>query len=108
MPVVIPVVNIIGAFILGYLYEALARSGMDAGRSSRIKLLVGTGFCGGLTTYSSLATDTAVLLDQARFDVGAAYALGTVLVGAVATIAGIAVGARLHPREQPTTTGTPS
>ncbi len=103
VPVIIPIVNVVGAFVLGYLYEALARSGADATTTSRLKLLLGTGFCGGFTTYSSLATDTAVLIDRARWDLGALYALGTVLVGAAATVAGIALGARLHPHDRPTT-----
>jgi len=102
VPVVVPVVNVVGAFLLGYLYEALTRSGAGPATASRLKLLLGTGFCGGFTTYSSLATDTAVLLDQARWDLGAVYALGTVLVGAAATVGGIALGARLHPRATPT------
>ncbi|MCC2307570.1 fluoride efflux transporter FluC [Cellulomonas chengniuliangii] len=99
VPVVIPVVNLLSAFVLGYLYEGLARAAPGAALTGRLKLLIGTGFCGGLSTYSSLATDTAVLLDHDRAGIAVLYALGTVIVGALATLAGIALGARLHPHE---------
>ena len=61
LPIAIPIVNIVGAFLLGYLYEAVTRLGPGDSRAKNLKLLLGTGFCGGFTTYSSLATDTAVL-----------------------------------------------
>ena len=96
VPVVITVVNVVGAFILGYLYEALTRTDPGPARTSQLKLLLGTGFCGGFTTYSSLATDTAVLIDHTRWGMALAYALGTVLIGAGATIAGIAVAVKVH------------
>ncbi|MBO0900447.1 CrcB family protein [Cellulomonas sp. zg-ZUI22] len=99
VPVVIPLVNLLAAFALGYLYEGVARALPGTPLAGRLKLLVGTGFCGGLSTYSSLATDTAVLLDHSRGGVAVLYALGTVVVGALATLAGIALGSRLHPHQ---------
>lgn len=91
VPVVVTLVNVVGAFVLGYLYEHLTRRSPGPERRARLTLLVGTGFCGGLTTYSALAVETAVLLDASRLHVALAYALGTVLVGALATLAGIAL-----------------
>ncbi len=96
--IMVVVVNLLGAFFLGCLYEALTRTDPGPTRTAQLTALLGTGFCGGLTTYSSLATDTAVLLDDSRVGVALAYALGTVLVGALCTVAGIAAGARFHPR----------
>ncbi|MCM0641311.1 fluoride efflux transporter FluC [Cellulomonas wangsupingiae] len=98
IPVVIPVVNLLAAFALGYLYEGVARALPGTPLAGRLKLLLGTGFCGGLSTYSSLATDTAVLLDHSRGGIAVTYALGTVVLGALATLAGIALGSHLHPR----------
>jgi fluoride exporter len=99
IPVMIPVVNVIGAFLLGFLYEGLSRTVPRSMDTVRLKALLGAGFCGGLTTYSALATDTAVLLDNGRIGMALAYACGTVVVGAAATIAGIVAGARIqrHP-----------
>ncbi|MFD1824771.1 MULTISPECIES: fluoride efflux transporter FluC [Mumia] len=99
IPIVVPIVNILGAFVLGYLYEALTRTAPGPELTSRLKLLIGTGFCGGLTTYSSLATDTAVLFDDDRAGIGILYAVGTVVIGAGATFAGIALASTLHERK---------
>lgn len=98
VPVAIAVVNILGAFALGYLYEAVTRLGPGNPTATHLKLLLGTGFCGGFTTYSSLATDSAVLLSHGRWGTGSLYALGTLLVGACATFAGIAVASRANAR----------
>lgn len=62
--------------------------------------MVGTGFMGGFTTYSALAADTAGLLGGGRVGVGIAYGLGTVLVGGLATWAGIATATVLHGRSR--------
>lgn len=105
IPVVVPVMNLVGAFVLGFLLEALTRKDPAPATTSRIRALIGVGFCGGLTTYSSLATDTAVLLSHSRFGAGAAYALGTLFLGALATFAGIALGARKPAARE--TAGTP-
>lgn len=94
LPIAIPIVNIIGAFLLGYLYETVSRRLPDDPRGGRLTLLLGTGFCGGFTSYSSLATDAAVLLDKSRGDLAMLYVAATLVVGALATFAGIVVGAR--------------
>ena len=93
VPVAIPLINVVGAFLLGYLYEAVTRLDRSGPTGKNLKLLLGTGFCGGFTTYSSLATGTAVLFLDGLPWAGLLYALGTVLIGACATWAGIAAGA---------------
>ncbi|GAA3863180.1 CrcB family protein [Leifsonia kafniensis] len=98
MPIVIPLINIVGAFLLGYLYEAVTRLGPGDSRAKNLKLLLGTGFCGGFTTYSSLATDTAVLNSNGYLPLAFVYALGTVILGAFATWAGIVIAARANAR----------
>lgn len=87
-------INIVGAFALGLLLEWLALDGLDVGRRRGLRLLVGTGFLGGFTTYSALAVDTDTLLRGARPGLAAAYALGTVVLGLIASIAGIAAARR--------------
>lgn len=94
LPLATGLANIAGAFLLGMLLEALARRGPDAGARRTARLLLGTGALGGFTTYSALANDTALLaLNGEVFD-AVGYSLGTVVVGAAATIAGIAASAR--------------
>lgn len=86
-------INGVGAFALGWLLELLAGRGGDAGWSRRIRLAVGTGVLGGFTTYSALATETVVTGLRHPW-LGLAYGLGTVVVGAVASVAGIGMGRR--------------
>jgi CrcB protein len=96
--VVIVGINIVGAFLLGLLLDTLTRLGPDEGRRRQLRLLLGTGLLGGFTTYSALATDTGLLLADERLGTALLYALGTVIVGALASWAGIAVGTALHGR----------
>jgi fluoride exporter len=81
-------INVIGAFLLGVLLELLADYSHDVGWSRRVRLGVGTGGLGGFTTYSALATETVVLA-ATHPGRAAAYAVGTVIVGGVASIGGI-------------------
>jgi len=98
VPVATVGINLLGAFLLGALLESLVRRGPDVGRRRAMRLLLGTGVLGGFTTYSALATDTVLLLARDTLGVALLYALGTVVVGAVATWAGIALAADLHRR----------
>lgn len=73
--------NVLGAFLLGVvLYEAhlAARLGAET------RLLVGTGFCGSLTTYSTFAAETA----SAAPTLAAGYVVATYASGLLAILAG--------------------
>ncbi|MDF1605037.1 CrcB family protein [Nocardioides sp. YIM 152315] len=74
------VANVLGSFLLG-LFSALALSG-------HAFALLGTGFCGGFTTYSSFAVQSHDL--GARR--GAAYVVATVGLGLAACTAGWMIG----------------
>ena len=93
-PYVTLVINLVGAFLLGVLLESLARRGPDRGRRQRLRLLLGTGVLGGFTTYSSLAVDVATLGGRGQLGAAALVALGTLMLGAVATTLGILAGSR--------------
>ena len=61
VPVATVGINVVGAFLLGFMLEMLATSGLDSGWSRRLRLGLGTGGLGGFTTYSALANDTAAM-----------------------------------------------
>ncbi|MGU3411538.1 fluoride efflux transporter FluC [Microbacterium sp. M1A1_1b] len=89
-------INVVGAFCLGLLLEALARRGPDVGRRRTVRLLVGTGVLGGFTTYSTLADDTARLLVDGRWGAGTGYALLSVVLGLAAVVVGLVVATRVR------------
>jgi len=81
-------VNIAGTLILGIL-TGLALTG-DTG--SNVRLLVGTGLCGTLTTYSTFSFETVQLfLHRARW-LAVANLVGSTITGLGAAAAGYAVG----------------
>ena len=96
-PWAILAINVVGAFALGWLLEALLRRSGPAGRHYRARLLLGTGFLGGFTTYSSLATDAASLAGSA-LGLAFAYAGISLVAGAAASVSGVAAGAAIHRR----------
>ena len=89
LPVGTLTVNLVGAFALGALLEGLATRGSDAGHRRTARLLVGTGFLGGFTTYSALAVESDALVRDGRVGLALGYVLATVVVGLIASVAGI-------------------
>ncbi|WP_375389341.1 fluoride efflux transporter FluC [uncultured Amnibacterium sp.] len=98
LPIAILLINVAGAFVLGLLLEALVRRGADVGGRRLLRLGIGSGFCGGFTTYSTLAVGAAELLRSGATGVAVGYAVGSVLLGAVAAWAGVAAAAALPGR----------
>jgi CrcB protein len=89
-------VNILGAFLLGSLMTGL-RHGPVSIPTYR---LLGTGFCGALTTFSTMQIELLQMLDHSRYElalgyVGASVAGGYAAVSvATSLIARAAVGSR--------------
>ena len=77
-------VNIAGAFILGYV----------ATRLHRQRPLLGTGFCGALTTFSTMQLELLTMLDVGREGLAMAYAAVSVVLGLAAAVMGQRVGHR--------------
>jgi CrcB protein len=101
VPVATCGINAAGAFLLGLLLEVLALGGPDRGRRRLLRLLLGTGFLGGFTTYSALAVDTDVLISDGRVLAASAYALGTLALGLVGAATGMLLARRLHATSSP-------
>lgn len=88
-------VNLVGAFALGVLLATLALRGSDVGHRRTARLLLGTGFLGGFTTYSALAVETDALLRDDRVLAGLGYGIGSVVGGVAAAALGILVTKRV-------------
>lgn len=89
------VVNVVGAFLLGLLLATLERRGSDTGSRRRLRFLIGTGFLGAFTTYSTLALDADLLVRDHHTGLAIGYALASLAIGLCATVAGLAVAGRL-------------
>ena len=75
------VVNVVGAFMLGYFSTRLQER---LPISSYRRPLLGTGLCGALTTFSAMQVELLEMLDGNRIGLAAAYALTSVAAGFLA------------------------
>jgi fluoride exporter len=83
------IINVAGSFVLG-CFMMLAAGRLAA--NPELRLLVATGFCGGLTTFSTFSFDTLALLDQGRYGAAAANLGASVALGLLAVLLGAALG----------------
>ncbi|QGN35271.1 CrcB family protein [Microlunatus sp. Gsoil 973] len=97
-PAITFVINVVGSLLLGVVLEKLALGGPDQGVRRRLRLLLGTGFLGGFTTYSTLAVDVATFLSHGDAGTGIGYGLGTVISGVLAAAVGVWLAAASHRR----------
>jgi fluoride exporter len=80
-------VNVVGSALLGLLVGGAAPPALLA--------LVGTGFCGALTTYSTFGAETLALAEDRRWVAAAANVVGSVLACLAAAGLGLAAGAAM-------------
>src|SRR6201999_2974276 len=71
-------VNIVGAFLVGYFTTRLLER---LPLSSYRRPLLGTGFCGGLTTFSTMQVETVKMLQHGHWALAASYTLISIAAG---------------------------
>ncbi|MEE3923723.1 MULTISPECIES: fluoride efflux transporter CrcB [Pseudomonas syringae group] len=79
------VANMVGGYIIGFAIAFLAAS---PSLSPEWRLLIITGFCGGLTTFSTFSAETVVLIQEGRL----LWALGSISLHVFGSLAMTAAG----------------
>jgi CrcB protein len=87
-------VNIAGAFVLGHVITRVEDGREHFTHAGR---LLGTGFCGALTTFSTLQLEVLQMLDAGH----TALAVGYLAVSIAAGLAAVALATRLTRRARP-------
>jgi fluoride exporter len=89
-PLDILVANLVAALLLGLVAGLSSRKAASDGTYA----LIGTGICGGLSTFSSFAYGSDVLMTQSRTSgiVALTYVLISLVTGYIAVIVGLKLG----------------
>jgi len=74
-------VNIVGAFLLGYLVTRLLER-LPLSRYRRP--ILGTGLCGGLTTFSTMQVETLRMIEAHHYGLAAGYTAASIVAGLLA------------------------
>lgn len=88
-------VNIVGAFLLGYFTTRLLER---LPVSSYRRPLLGTGLCGGLTTFSTMQVETVRMLEHGHVGLAAAYTAASLAAGVAAVVIATALVRRARIR----------
>ncbi|MEU5215893.1 fluoride efflux transporter CrcB [Streptomyces sp. NPDC020807] len=82
-------VNAAGCALLGVLMVLLTENRLRADPHPLLRPFLGTGFCGGFTTFSTYALDTQGLLAAGDTTRGLLYLAGTLVAALAAVWAGV-------------------
>ena len=89
------VVNIVGAFLLGYFTTRLLER---LPPSSYRRPLLGTGLCGGLTTFSTMQVETLKMIEHHHYGLAAGYTAASIVAGLIAVYAATVMVRRVRLR----------
>lgn len=81
------VINVVGSLLLGALQAGAATGAV----TSAALVLLGTGFCGGFTTFSTFGYESVRLIQVGSTRQAALNVVGSVVVGLAAAVAGWAL-----------------
>jgi CrcB protein len=87
-PVGTTLINVSGSFLLGLLGGLALRHALP----TSLHLVLGTGFLGGYTTFSTASLETVRLLQDRRFAAAIANGLGQIVVASAAAALGLTIG----------------
>lgn len=79
------VINVSGSFVLGLLVGL----GLHHGLSKTAVTILGTGFCGAYTTFSTFSVETIRLVEEGALAEAALNVVGSIAVGLLAAAAGL-------------------
>ncbi len=86
------IVNVLGSFCLGFLAEAALG---DPGLTARTRTILGTGFLGAFTTFSTFGVETLRAIEAGSWGVAAGNVAFNVVGGLVAVALGFALARQL-------------
>ena len=89
------IVNIVGAFLVGYFTTRLLER---LPLSSYRRPLLGTGLCGGLTTFSTMQVETLKMIETGHWGLAAGYTVVSIVLGLLAVQLATAMVRRVRVR----------
>jgi len=80
--------NLLGGLLMGVLMAMLAGPLKHTIDVERVRLLIGVGFMGGFTTFSTFSLETLFMIERRHYLLAGAYAVLSVVLA----VAGVAAG----------------
>lgn len=91
-------INLLGAFLLGFLLAYLSSRGSETARLRSLRLCLGTGVLGGFTTYSTFALEAAQLILDQQWVLASSYLALSLAGGLLLALAGLRTGQKIGAR----------